>query len=634
MDLSSALTEALHTEFQFLQAHCSKTVQDEILIQKQKVARTNNNTDEAKAFFEQRTALNYSPPDGFTVTIARSRLDALQGNMKQRRQALVVNLYALENIDFVVACSDCLQTLQILLKECAAALPVVNAVIHRPTNTKDLMAISWADLTADTPNCVLGTGSFGRVFHLSWQQPGGKVSVAVKVMSQTFARYANRDYAVALTMARQEAETIHEISVRGGDAMSIHVIQVYGFVQGPLPPTLTSAFKGARAGEEAYGIVMRLESGGSLKQLLHPGPGKPHTPLSTEERIRILMLAARGLTELHRIGTVHADLKPDNILMSMTSPPDVRIADFGLSKIREQMIGPNTTTTASVQRTGTIAGTKLYLAPEMLPINADAEGKVARASRSTDMYAFGIVLHEVLSGKVPYEGQSEINERNFETKINQGLRPLTTVLPSDTPPSLIELMQNCWDGDRANRPTAAECLATITHDLSVLESKEFDVFFSHRWGDDKNKKFLTYVCFLLRREGYVAWFDVNHMGFDLVASMKGGVARSKVVVACVDSGYQDRPNCMLELRHACDLSPPKTVLTVITQPDIMTWGNPELKSLCGVPAKPVLDISGSAALDGWDTLDGPTDAMKERVEREIKELVKMLKAIGCEPSLS
>ena len=254
------------------------------------------------------------------------------------------------------------------MKECSAALPVVNAAIHRHLNSKELETISWADLTADTPNCVLGTGSFGRVFQLSWQQPGGKVSVAVKLMSQTFARCANRDYAAALAMAKQEAETIHEISVRGGDAMSTHVIQVYGFVQGPLPPTLTSAFKGARAGEEAYGIVMRLESGGSLKQLLHPGPGKPNTPLSTEERIRILTLAARGLAELHRIGTIHADLKPDNILLSITSPPDVRIADFGLSKIREQMTGPNTTTTASVQRTGTIAGTKLYLAPEMLPM--------------------------------------------------------------------------------------------------------------------------------------------------------------------------------------------------------------------------------------------------------------------------
>ena len=66
----------------------------------------------------------------------------------------------------------------------------------------------------------------------------------------------------------------------------------------------------------------------------------------------------------------------------------------------------------------------------------------------------------------------------------------------------------------------------------------------------------------------------------------------------------------------------------------MTWGSPEIKNLCVVPAKPVLDISGSAFLDGWDTLDGPTDAMKERVEKEIKELAKMLKAVGCEPSLS
>ena len=105
------------------------------------------------------------------------------------------------------------------------------------------------------------------------------------------------------------------------------------------------------------------------------------------------------------------------------------------------------------------------------------------------------------------------------------------------------------------------------------------------------------------------------------------------MVAYVDSGYQNRPNCMLDLRYAHSLSPPKTVVTVITQPDIMTWGSPELKSLCGLPANPVFDISWSAALDGWDSLDGPTDAMKERVEKEVEELAKMLKAVGCEPSL-
>ena len=629
----AALTEVFHTEFQFLKDNCSNIIKSETLTQKQKLALNNRKPDEAKAFFEQRAALNYTPPSGFTVSSARARLSALQSAIQHRRRELGANLQVSENISYVVACSSCLRTIETLLKECSDALPVVNAMINRSVDHQ-LRTIAWTDFTADTPNCVLGTGSFGRVFQLSWQQPGGNLPVAVKVMSETFAKYAKRDYAAALAMAKQEAETIHEISVRGGDAMSTYVIQVYGFVQGPLPATLTNAFKGARVGEEAYGIVMRLEAGGSLGQLLHPAPGKPKIPLSTEEKIRILTFAARGLAELHRIGTVHADLKPDNFLLSGQNPPDVRIADFGLSVIREQMAGPDTATTASVQRTGTIAGTKLYNAPELLPINADVDGKVARASRSTDIYAFGIVMYEVLSGKVPYEGQTEINDRNFETKISHGVRPLTTgLLPLDTPPSLIELMEKCWDGDRANRPTAAECLATITHDMSVLESKEFDVFYSHRWGDGKNKKFLTFVCFELRRMGYLVWFDVNHMGFDLVASMKGGIARSKVVVACVDSGYQERPNCMLELHHARELSPPKTVVTVITQPDIMAWGSPELKKLCGVPTKPVLDISGSAAMDGWDSLDGPTDAMKARVDEEVKELVKMLKAVGCEPSL-
>ena len=588
----------------------------------------------------RQMVLRSCPP---ALVSARARLDALQGNVSQRRQSLGVNLHAPENIDYVIACTVCLQKLEVLLKECSAALPVVNAVIPRHRGTQELEIISWADLTADTPNCVLGTGSFGRVFQLSWQQPGGKVSVAVKLMSQTFARCANRDYAAALAMAKQEAETIHEISVRGGDAMSTHVIQVYGFVQGPLPPTLTSAFKGARAGEEAYGIVMRLESGGSLKQLLHPGPGKPNTPLSTEERIRILTLAARGLAELHRIGTIHADLKPDNILLSITSPPDVRIADFGLSKIREQMTGPNTTTTASVQRTGTIAGTKLYLAPEMLPINADAEGKVARASRSTDMFAFGIVMHEVLSGKVPYDGQTEVNDRNFETKINQGVRPLTGLLPTNTPPAVQALMEKCWDGDRANRPTAAECLSTLQHEWSVIESEEFDVFFSHAWG---KKPFLSNLCIHLHNCGYRVWYDKHNMGYALMESMIEGIKKSYLTIACVDPLYQTRVNCWIELDNVIKLNKP--VITVLTESNPASWVQDTVTLADGttraglrdvynksVRAGTCVDLGALAALPGWEEDGGgnTTEDMIRQLEAAAAPLLQMLEQLGCKPSM-
>ena len=388
-----------------------------------------------------------------------------------------------------------------------------------------------------------------------------------------------------------------------------------------------------------------VESGGSLKQLLHPGPGKPHIPLSTEERIRLLTLAARGLTELHRIGTIHADLKPDNILLSMTSPPDVRIADFGLSKIREQMAGPNSSSnTASVARTGTIAGTKLYLAPEMLPINADADGKVARASRSTDMFAFGIVMHEVLSGKVPYEGQTEINERNFETKINQGIRPLITgVLPTNTPPAIQALTERCWDGDRINRPTAAECLSTLQHEWSVIENQTFDIFFSHPWA---KKPFLSNLCIYLHNCGYRVWYDKHNMGYDLIESMIVGIKKSYLTIACVDPLYQTRPNCLFELDNVVKWNKP--VITVLIVSNAATWVQDTatlvdgttragLKDLHNKSARAgtCVDLGVLAALPGWEEDGGgnTTEDMIRQLEAAAAPLLQMLEKLGCKPSM-
>ena len=628
----AALTSALLEEYSFLEQNCHLTIQYETLKSNEETAKTLRQSDEAKDFRRKRDAMNYTPPQGITMVSFHERLTALERKIQSRHATLRTSLTKSLHIDYAVACINHLEVVTDLLSECAAALPAKFGThnVFRNIFLGELRTVSWDELRGSSTNSVLGQGNFGRVVRLTWQHQGESIPVAVKVMSETFAGYMQRDYAKALADARKEAMTIHEIGARGGEALSSFVIQVYGFVTGSLPAHIQPVLQGTTVGEQAYGILMRLEAGGSVQQLLHPKAPIPQMPLTTLQKIRLVELAVRGLTELHRLGVVHGDFKPENTLLTEDDPPDVRIADFGLSAIRD-VDGIASLGATTMQMTDHPAGTPLYSAPEMLKVNAD--GKVAKASRSTDVFAFGITMHQILSRAIPYENLG-LNLKQLEDSVCNDVRPDLTLLPSDTPPSVLALIQKCWDGNRHNRPTAAECLATITHAHSILNSKEFDVFYSHRWGDEKNKKFLTYVCFLLRREGYVTWFDVDHMGHNLEASMKEGIARSKVMVACVDSGYQGRPNCMLELRHArLDLSPPKTVVTVITQPDIMTWGSPELKSLCGVPANPVLDISESAALGGWDALDGPTDVMKERVEKEVRELVKMLKAVGCEPSL-
>ena len=135
------------------------------------------------------------------------------------------------------------------------------------------------------------------------------------------------------------------------------------------------------------------------------------------------------------------------------------------------------------------------------------------------------------------------------------------------------------------------------------------------------------------------------MGWDLTKSMNDGVKRSKVVLACVDKGYQDRPNCMLELRAAKALvstnpislnvhssfhdfaltylglslpfqvDPIKPVVTVLTQGNPTSWGtvvgwaNDEMIDLCDFQKKMYVDLSALAGDPGWVAVDGPSEAL-------------------------
>ena len=112
------------------------------------------------------------------------------------------------------------------------------------------------------------------------------------------------------------------------------------------------------------------------------------------------------------------------------------------------------------------------------------------------------------------------------------------------------------------------------------------------------------------------WYDQAEMGWDLTKSMNDGVKRSKVMLACVDKGYQDRPNCMIELRAAKALvDPVKPVVVVLTEGNPISWGsvvgwaNDEMKDLCDFQKKMFVDLSKLAEDPGWTAVDGPSEAL-------------------------
>jgi tetratricopeptide (TPR) repeat protein len=153
--------------------------------------------------------------------------------------------------------------------------------------------------------------------------------------------------------------------------------------------------------DESYPyLVMEFVGGQTLKERIAEGP------LPFEEAIGIACGVAAGLQAAHSTGIVHRDIKPANILLNTQSEP--KISDFGLARLAE-----NTLTI------GIIAGTPAYMAPEQL----NGSG----ADRRSDIWAFGLILHEMLTGRLPGPGSLD----PLPAEAHRIVRKCLSLAPSD-----------------------------------------------------------------------------------------------------------------------------------------------------------------------------------------------------------
>ena len=156
------------------------------------------------------------------------------------------------------------------------------------------------------------------------------------------------------------------------------------------------------------------------------------------------------------------------MLLSSDTPSQVRLADFGISRINQEVGLTNTT----LAQTAHGRGSPIYSAPELLynPYNmtktTDSDHSivevptqlVAKPSRKTDMYAFAVLLWEVMAEQPPY--REAHNEAMLSAMVHQGQRPSLDLLPKDCPARVVQLITSCWESDRDQRKTAFE--ATIS----------------------------------------------------------------------------------------------------------------------------------------------------------------------------
>jgi serine/threonine-protein kinase len=270
----------------------------------------------------------------------------------------------------------------------------------------------------------IGRGGMGIVYEAEHVDLGKRV--AIKVMLD---KYANDGEAIA--RFKREALAASRIG-------NPHIIDV--------------AHIGATPDGRPF-VAMELLDGEPLSNILAvTGPMQPW------RAIHIMRQVLRAVGAAHAKGIIHRDLKPDNIfIVNRDDEHDfVKLLDFGISKIldtAEQMAATKLTTT------GVVMGTPLYMAPEQ------ATG--APAERGVDIYACGVILFEMLSGRPPFD---ETNYNLLIAKLLTASPPLLSDLRKGLPGSLVVAVHRALEKDPEHRfPTAEAFAQALPSDRAISE---------------------------------------------------------------------------------------------------------------------------------------------------------------------
>jgi serine/threonine protein kinase/Tol biopolymer transport system component len=267
---------------------------------------------------------------------------------------------------------------------------------------------------------LLGAGGMGTVYRATDTVLGRQV--AIKILPTDVAADPER-----VARFRREAQALAALN-------HPNVGAIYGFesVDG-------------RPGS-AFGLVLELVDGPTLAEKLEPGA------LPVEEALAVAQQIAEALEGAHQRGIVHRDLKPGNI--KIRDDGTVKVLDFGLAQIAAPSAnahqgGPDagqsdlpsspTIATPGVTTAGTILGTPAYMSPEQ------AKGNMV--TRTTDIWAFGCVLYEMLTGSVPFKGDGATDTLAL---IVRG-EPDFGLLPATTPLGIRTLLRHCLNKDQRRR---------------------------------------------------------------------------------------------------------------------------------------------------------------------------------------
>jgi len=252
----------------------------------------------------------------------------------------------------------------------------------------------------------IGSGGFGDVYRA--EDTTLKREVAIKVLPEQFTEDPQR-----LARFEREAQILAQLN-------HPNIAAIYGL-------------------EEADGVrflALELVPGETLAERVAKGP------MPVEETLEVCRQIAEGVEAAHEKGVIHRDLKPANV--KVTPEGKVKILDFGLAKAFEAEppvtdISQSPTLTEEMTRAGVILGTAAYMSPEQ------AKGKPV--DKRADIFAFGAVLYELLTGQRAFDGET-ITETIAKVLESE---PKWELLPENTPWTIRNLLRRCLTKDVHDR---------------------------------------------------------------------------------------------------------------------------------------------------------------------------------------